>query len=57
MLKTYILEVIITTDGEITPEEIRYEADNDGQLVIYSKDPGVDIVSASVTHKGELTEQ
>lgn len=57
MAKTYKLTVIIVADGEIQPEEIRYETDQDGQLVIYSKDQGVDIISASVIHEGEITEK
>lgn len=57
MKKSYKLTVIIEADGEIYPEEIGYQADCDGQLVIYSKDPGVDIISASVTHEGEITEE
>lgn len=57
MKKLYKLTVIIEADGEILPEELRYEADSDGQLVIYSKDQSVDIISASVTNEGEITEE
>jgi hypothetical protein len=56
MKKVYRLDVIIEADGEIFPDELTYRVGYDGQLVIYSKDPGVDIISSTITHKGEITE-
>lgn len=33
-----------------------FKLDAIGNLVIYSKDPGVDIISANIVYEGELTE-